>query len=341
MKISIDGGALCSPLNNRFGNYIFTQNLLKTIAKYDKKNDYYFYTFCKKSINNLADNIHFQYLYPAKFWMSFRLSLEELIHKKDIFLALNQAIPLYTKARVLSFSHGLSFYFYPQFYPDSASNLKKQLKVMAQRSKKIIVSSSKVQEELAQIFPKFRNIEAIPFGIPSDMLEKPKVHPPSELEDLKYFLFVGMDHPIKNIDFICTSFKKFLQDKKFKDFRLYLVTSTKKYEDYHPNIKVFDRIDREKLKALYCQAQALLTASYYESFNLAVLEALSQGCQVIGLNSAIIPELQSYTHCVLNRNEFVERMLQVAKDESIKIDQQKLRQDFSWEKYIMSLRALY
>jgi hypothetical protein len=37
MKISLDGGALCG--SGRFGNYFFSENLIKALSIYDKKND--------------------------------------------------------------------------------------------------------------------------------------------------------------------------------------------------------------------------------------------------------------------------------------------------------------
>ena len=57
--------------------------------------------------------------------MKARVSLEELVNEKDIFLALNQASPLFTGSRIISFSHGLSFYFYADFYPDSFESMNK------------------------------------------------------------------------------------------------------------------------------------------------------------------------------------------------------------------------
>ncbi len=87
--------------------------------------------------------------------------------------------------------------------------------------------------------------------------------PPSNRELMnKFFLVVGMDHPIKNRQMLPTGKYKFI---------------------------FASDVPRIKLRSLYRQALALVTVSVYESFNLPVLEALSQGCPVIGLKSAIIP----------------------------------------------------
>ena len=81
MKISIDGGALRQKNIQRFGTSIFSENLIIALQIYDKKNQYKVYTF-----KNLK---------PKLLWMKGRVSLEELREKQDVFLALNQALPLF------------------------------------------------------------------------------------------------------------------------------------------------------------------------------------------------------------------------------------------------------
>lgn len=190
MKISVDGGALNQKNSQRFGTAVFSENLVIALKKYDKKNQYFVYTF---------DNLK-----PKLFWLKGRVSLEELKQKKDIFLALNQAIPLYTSGKIITFCHGLSYYFHPQLYPKrDVVRLKKQLEEMLKRSDKIIVSSEKVKQELALIDQYIEaKIIVLLFGIPSDM-ESAKI----KIKN-KYFLFVANNQKIKNIDFILQSFNR-------------------------------------------------------------------------------------------------------------------------------------
>ncbi len=93
LKISVDGGGLGAKEGERFGNYVFSQNLISALFKYDKKNNYSIYTF-EKIKRRFA-------------WSKVRLSIEELKERRDVFLALNQAIPLYVSGKVISFCHGL------------------------------------------------------------------------------------------------------------------------------------------------------------------------------------------------------------------------------------------
>lgn len=334
MKISVDGGALNPKQNQLFGTAIFSENLVKALKIYDKKNQYKIYTF--------------ENLKPRLFWMKGRVSIEEFKQKSDIFLALNQVAPLYTSGKMISFCHGLSYYFYPQYYyKKDVSRLNKQLREMIIRSDKIIVSSQKVKKEITSIcLPTGRlvdNIEAkiivLPFGIPLDMLNKPALTKVT-VKKKKYFLFVSNNQPIKNIDFVLQSFKRLKYDDKFKNYKLYLVGNWSKYENKKRGIFVFENISRQKLKKLYQQSTSLLTASHYESFNFPILEALSLGCPVIGLKSAVIPELKPYVNLADNLDEFVEHMKKIPKKPSVQLINQ-LYIIFNWKNYVENLVRLY
>ncbi|QQG43817.1 MAG: hypothetical protein HYW86_02960 [Candidatus Roizmanbacteria bacterium] len=334
MKISVDGGGLCASEDQRFGNYTFSRNFLQALNKYDKENEYFVYTFC--NLNEGTEHcfvptlfnkrIKFEKLLPKKFWMKGRVTLEEILNRKDIFFALNQALPLYTSAKIISFSHGLSFYFHPEYYPNDYHRLKNQLNEMLKRSQYIIVSSQKVKNEIASLsLAMTEKIKIMPFGIPFDMED----YVPHRRE--KYFMYVGMNTPVKNIDFLKQAFNKFNIKAEYK---LYMIDS---------NIK------RDELRKMYAKATGYLTASHYESFNFPVLEALSQKCPVIALKSAIIPEMEGYVDVVGDadlrpvhyKNEFVKKMIAIANGKHKKIDRIKLLKDFSWKNCINKLQNLY
>jgi len=307
MKISVDGGALNQKNNRHFGTSVFSENLVAALKKYDKNNKYFIYTF---------DNLK-----PKLFWLKGRVSVEEFTRKKDVFLALNQAIPLFTSGKIISFCHGLSYYFCPQYYSKKdVIRLNEQLKEMIKKSNIIIVSSQKVKNELVLMYQYIKTkVVVLPFGIPFDMKRN------KEKKRMKFFLYIGMDHPIKNIDFIKEAFKKFKGSKEFKDHKLILVTKN---------------CPRKKLCRLYKNAAALLTASHYESFNFPVLEALSQGCPVIGLKSAIIPELKPYVNLAGNIESFVEKMKKITKKPDAR-SISRLYGRFNWENYVKNLVKLY
>lgn len=337
MKISIDGGALCSPSYKRFGTYTFTSSILSALSEYDKKNTYYIYSFCNKpSSLVISNNMFYKVLRPTFLWMNVRVTLEQMSSKKDVYLALNQAVPLVVRSKVIGFSHGLSFLYYPRLYGYSAISLKNQLKNLMKKSNAVVVSSSKVRDEMVQYFPdKAELIKVLPFGIPTDFAVT------VNRARQRFFLFVGTNHPIKNVEFLINSFEMFRSKKEFSDFQLYLVGPFNSIKKKYKNISVFTKMSREKLQSFYQTATAYITASSYESYNLPVLEALSQKCPVIGLDSAIIPEFQKYCFVCENREAFIEAMNKYAAGSKESIDLDSLRETFSWKRYVKDLTDLY
>lgn len=321
MKISLDGGALCAPPKNRFGNYIFSKNLIKSINLFDKKNEYIVYSFCKKPDDLvLSKNVIYKQIGPKRFWMAGRVSIEEIKKKNDIFLALNQAIPT-TNSRIFTFLHGLSYIYYQDLYTESFKKMKKQLERAIGLSEKIIVSSEKVRLELFNLYPNLKEIEVIPFGVSLDLLSR--AEKTSKKENM--FIYVGMDHTIKNISFIKEAFSEFKKDNRFKKFKLKIITQAR----------------RDDLIKNYSKAKALLTASLYESFNLPVLEALAVGTNVIGLKTAIIPELKKYVQVASSKKQFIEFLKDAALNRFHIVNNKEIIEKFSWKKYIEKLISLY
>ncbi len=332
MNISVDGGSLCQ--NNQSGNLTFTENFLTALHLYDKKNKYEVYTFCDFR-ENLGNNISFRKLIPKTGWMKIRVSFEEIIKKKDIFLALNQAIPSFTPKKIISFCHGLSYYFFPEYYKkEEVVRLNKQLKEMVDKSDIIVVSSIKIKKELVSVFPKLKNIVVIPYGIPFDVVQNGQV-----TKRERSILALGYDQPIKNIDCIIRTFKKLQEDKKYSDYKLYLI-GKKNDKKVEKNIIVINNIKRRNLLKLYSNSALLLTASFYESYNFPVIEALDSGCNVVGLKSAIIPEMQKYVELANNEGKFVDKIKESLSNPK-KISYDSLKEEFTWVNYIDKLKKLY
>jgi len=322
MKVSVDGGSLLPLGNKRYGTNIFSGNLVSALSLHDRLNKYFIYTFKKN---------------PPKFcWMNLRIPLEEMIKKKDIFLALNQAIPWYVAPKVICFSHGLSYYYYSQYYPKSSYyRLIRQLREMVEKADFIILSSEKIRQEMISIYPDSKDrLVVLPFGIPEDMRREKYMK--KEKRD-KSILFVANNQKIKNIDLAIRAFSK--ANLHQDGYRLCLAGDWKKYENKKKSIYSLGNISRRELKKKYRKSACLLTTSYYESFNLPVLEALSQDCPVIGMAGAIVPELAPYAKQANDENDLVTILSSRRYRKSINYN--KLKRDFSWKKYAEKLIELY
>jgi len=331
MNISVDAGALCT--RSIFGNFVFSANLIKAIAQYDRTNSYTLYTFEDLPLD-LPPSMHTSYLRPKTGWMKFSVSLQELLHKKDIYLALNQALPSFTRSRIISFSHGLSFIYHSDLYTDSYAKMRRQVERMIDHCERIIVSSVKVEDEFLSMFPALKGrVVTMPYGVPYDFLEY------EEKKREKYFMFCGMGHPIKRVSALLKVFDQYTRHGEFADYKLYLVGPfTHVASD---KIIVFDKIGRGKLRELYRRATGYISMSLYESFNLPVLEALSQECPVIGTPGAIIPEMEDLVSIVQDEEALLAQMVRTARGEANYESANVIRSRFKWQNYVEHLVSLY
>ena len=330
MKIGIDAGALCG-INS--GNNTFTLNLIKAIGEKDKKNNYILYSFCKiKKCLKLNKNFIYKNLQPKYFWNDGALKFEQINNQTDIFLGLNQAFPKSSSKKII-FSHGLSFIYFKDLYAVNYKRLNKQLNKMLKDAKLIVVSSTKVKNEFGKLFSKSKNIKVLNYGIPYDFLTTKKV------KKNKYFLNVGNNHPIKNIRLLIKCFNSFV--KQVDDtYRLYIVTDKKYTFIKDRNIIQLTKVSRKTLKRLYLYAKGYLTTSSYESFNLPILEALSQNTPVVALKDSYIPEMRKYINTAQTTNEFIKQMDLINTSKN-KINIYQLKKDFSWDKYVEELIKMY
>lgn len=338
MRISLDAGALCGGPDARYGTYIFTENMIEAFGRYDKQNAYIGYTFCDVAAGE-HKNMSYKKL-PQKLWMSYHVTAHEIMEPNDIFLGLSQALPLVSKAQIFTFSHGLSFLFYKDLYKDSFGRLKKQLEMALRASDVIFVTSKKIKDELYVRY-EYDNAVIIQPGIPFDMVGDSNTHIKYNLPARNYFLFVGMNHPIKRVELLVDHFNTFRKKDKFRDFGLFLAGN---FEDLHnpkEGIHAFPQVSREVLKYLYANAHGYLTASLYESFHFPVLEALSQGCPVIGYTSAIIPEMKPFVMSAHNEKDFIYWMEQLSYRPPHLPDLTELNKRFSWKKTVETVRSYY
>ncbi len=120
-----------------------------------------------------------------------------------------------------------------------------------------------------------------------------------------YILFVGSEHPRKNLPTLIRAFGKLKERKRFRDLKLVKVgraggKETNFREETMKVIKslnlegqvVFtELISEEDLRACYCDAECFVLPSLYEGFGFPPLEAMACGSPVITSDSSSLPEV--------------------------------------------------
>lgn len=335
MNISVDGGALCGNTTAQFGTYRFTKDCLHALSLYDTTNKYTVYTYCDIDDTRTPDSIRFKPIYPTWGWMKLQIPRHELFAKHDSFLALNQALPLYTPARNIVISHGLSFFLHKEHYKKDYQRLLNQLVRYTHQADEIIVSSRRVQDNLENSDLKIHGrIHVLPFGIPFLF----QTYEPRPREP--FFLYVGSDQTIKQLPFLLEAFEQFCSYSDFSQFRLVLI-GVQKDTPSDKRVECIPHLSGTALKQYYQRASGYLSCSLYESFNYPIVEALSQRCPVVALESAIIPEQRPFVDVVTNTTDFVENMANLARGNKKKYDFNKFEQTFSWKSFVQNLCLLY
>jgi glycosyltransferase involved in cell wall biosynthesis len=260
---------------------------------------------------------------------------EEAFHKSDIFIGLNQSLPVYTPARTIVISHGLSFTFFPDCYKNEYKRLTSQLRSYTKRADHIIVSSERVRGELHELgFPVKGTVHVLPFGIPFlyQTYTKKNRQP--------FFLSVSSGQSVKNLALLIDTFYRFTKLSARKDIYLYIV-GTGYQRSPTDRIRFIPYLSPQKLKSYYQKALAYVSTSLYESFNYPVCEAISQRCPVVALESALIPEYSPFVTSVSSRDELVAKMIEKEYYKEPYIDYTFFEQTFSWEQFVKHLGLIY
>lgn len=341
MRIAIDGGALTTNSLLHYGNFTVTYELLHALFRADTKNTYDIYTIDDFKMN-APDNFHFIRLSPTRGWMKLRVSVEQAVTRPDVFVALNQALPFYTSGKIISLSHGLSFMKYSDFYPDSAKKMTQQLHTLYKKSDSIIVSSKKVKADFKKYLGDDKKVVVIPFGIPTGFTEKSLRY-----KRKKIILYVGMGHPIKQLSALIESFKELTNDPLYYNYLLVLVGTTKEYvqsldiPSYISNkLLVIPHALPIELIKFYNEASVVVSSSFYESFNLPLLEALSQGTPTVALSSAVIPEMEKYVYVCADKSTLAQT-IKKALTYGPSVNLKELHKNFNWDSFAKKLITLY
>jgi glycosyltransferase involved in cell wall biosynthesis len=285
-----------------------------------------------------------QLITPKWGWLKLGVGLQELLAPKRVFLALNQALPYYTPAKIIAFSHGAAPLFFPTLYPDSHQKLKQQTQIILNQSRFVIVGSKKIQQEMVSQFGltarTARKLIVLPYGIGQLFLD---AKPQYKRKNL--LLFVGSNHPIKNLAFLLSCFKELIKDSHYSNYKLALLgissRELKREDQSNSQIIPLGHLPYTQLIKYYQEASCLLSASHYESFNLPILEALSQNTPVVATKSAVIPELEEYVNTCPSEAAAFLKLLKKTLATHKPVNLSKLKAKFNWESYVKKLIALY
>jgi glycosyltransferase involved in cell wall biosynthesis len=234
--------------------------------------------------------------WPFPFWTIFRLSLEMLWKKPDIFFSPANILPYFTPSKTSTTIHDVGFVCFSDCYSHSERRLQNFGVRRALTAATIFTPSNFTKQELMKIYSADPSkIFVTHLGHNTELLTavSNSVNNAAEEYNIKkpYFLFVGRKERKKNIDGIMKAFKIF--SEKHSDYSLVLAGPNANYELPISNYEVVNIawIDNEERSYLMRNAEALLFPSLYEGFGLPILEAFNAGIPVITSNFSSMPEV--------------------------------------------------
>lgn len=328
MKVCIDAGGICA--STLYGTGRFTDEVLHALSLYGSY-DYTAALFCNPSIR--YKKIHYRIFPTSKAWFTVQLPIYLYLNRFDVYFALSQAIPRFAPKNIITQTHGLSFRYFPADYPKENNTLSTQFTEYMKRSKSILSLSKRLTEQLEKENTRNIPIKTVPFGIPFVFQDY------EEQKRRPFFLYVGSDQSIKNVTQLIQTFIDFVKLDRYKHFTLKIVGEHNNTIN-HPNIEYLGYQDVVTLKNLYQTAYGMLTMSKYEASSFTVIEALSQQCPVLGLESALSTEQQEFSHVAQTKEDFFEHLMAIADGRIKKINKAKFFTIFSWKNYVNEVEGI-
>lgn len=342
----------------RTGTENYSYQLLKALAKIDKKNKYIVYLRSEgPTLQEWPGNFSFKVLNFPRLWTQLGLAIQTFKDPLDMLFVPAHTIPLIKKpglktvvtvhdlgSEYLPSTHQFKQRFYLGFMQKYQLNTATKIIAVSKATKKDLVKKIGIEEDKISVIyegydkEKFKVLPAGRHGQNS----KFKINQ-------RYFLFVGTVQPRKNLERLITAFAVFLSltprndevdlviagSKGWLSDEIYKLPKKLGIED---KVKFLGYVPDKDLPALYSRAIALTYPSLFEGFGLPILEAQASGCPVLTSNISSMPEVAGKTAVFVDPysiDDIVEGMRKVQsakfKVQIVKAGFENIKR-FSWEK---------
>jgi glycosyltransferase involved in cell wall biosynthesis len=309
MRIGINGRFLIA---KRTGVQRAAYNLLRTLVKIDRDNEYFIFTG-RDEINNpdwKYPNVH---IIPSviregesfrnHFWEQFTLPKLAKKYRVDFLHSPANTAPLFYNGKSVVHIHDLCFVVNPQWYSFSFHTLYNFLiPRLARRATRVITNSNNSRNDLLQFCNIPTESVSLIYWAVDDMFLKELVADKVARERINqedYILYVGSLEPRKNIRTLVEAYEKLRENCPESRTKLILIGGESPlFGEVRLNAKNFKDdvifkgfVEDSKLREYYRGASLVVYPSLYEGFGLPPLEAMASGTPVVTSNTSSIPEV--------------------------------------------------
>lgn len=306
------------------GTISYIYNLINSLNKIDRKNEYVLFTNQQFQENDLSlqDNFLIKKLglleqnpYQRIWWEQFHLSKVLTRLKIDLLHSPSQVTLLNSSTKLILTIHELTYLIYPEFLPKHKYLYYRYFVPLSiYKADKIIAVSDNLKKDILRFFKLPQDkIEVIYCGVnhifrPIDKnIAKNAIRKRFGITD-DYILYVGTIEPKKNLKRLIEAYYQLKKDVN----RYKLVIAGPKgwlYSEIYKTIKKLNiandiiftgYLHSQGLLFLYNAASVFVYPSFYEGFGLPVVEAMACGIPVITSNTSALPEVAKDAAILIN-----------------------------------------
>ncbi len=361
-------------LKEETGVGTYFKNILFSLAKIDKANEYYLFSsslkdrFSPTKIPPLT-KMHFrEFPYPVKavnfVWYQLGWPPLDFFFKNKLDLTHSPTpLPLPTKGKKIVTVYDIFFLDFPEMADREARrNFARRIERTLQKAQGIVTISRFTEQQLTQRFDVDRDkIKIVYPGVDRtywESVEHESLGQTKAAYDLpsEFLLFVGASEPRKNLLNLIEALKLIhgrhkkitlvLVGREGQDFKN--VNSRIRELNLDPWVKIVGYLDENDLKNFYWLASVFVYPSLWEGFGIPLLEAMACGVPVVTSQTSALPETAGEAAVYFDPKspeDMAEKIIQVLEDENLRqrlISEGKERiRAFGWEKAASDVLSFY
>ncbi|MCF8567685.1 glycosyltransferase family 4 protein [Alicyclobacillus tolerans] len=240
--------------------------------------------------------------------------------------------PVATDLPLVVTIHDLAYDRFPEEFPSYKAFLyyRAMMKWVTKKARSIITVSNSSKVDLMNYYrvPESK-IHVIYHGNPALRSGGNDLYVNSDTgSDTRYFLYVGMNRPRKNLRRLIDAFEATVD--RTNHLLLTVGTESTDYYDIRGDVerrgledkvKFLGRLSDQRLMKIYEGATAVVFPSIYEGFGFPVLEAMSRGVPVVCSNTSSLPEIvgeAALTFNPYNTNDMAEALLEISSNQQLR-----------------------
>lgn len=284
-----------------------------------------------------------------------QLKYPGIIKNFDLWHAPHYNVPFFkSRTPLVTTIHDLIHWVFrgKYFSPVQAAYAKTMVQKALANSSQVITVSQKTKSDLIEHFGAHENlITVIGEGASPDFRPLPAAEIAAAkiryILPKKYFLYVGLIKPHKNVLWLVRLFRRLFREKKISTPLVVLGRKDKTYSSELRELAALGReeaviylpeIEKGDLPVLYNGASALVHPSLYEGFGLTLLEAMACGTPAVAFRTASIPEVAgdaAFLHEVNDEEGMTDTLRRLESSETLREEyrQKGLKQagKFQWK----------